>query len=363
VNRRITAACAVVLATLVSIGGSAAAAPSSFSFAFIGDAPYGTNAFGLFPSLVDDVNADPDVQFVAHSGDIKNGSSLCSDQLITDTFALYQRFEDPFWYTPGDNEWTDCHRTSNGGYLPTERLDFVRSVFFPNPSQTTGGTTMPVVSQASSPVAAEQPYVENTTFQRECVTFGALHVVGSNDDGSPWNEYPGGDQVALRTAEFTARRAATIAWVDKVFDDAIAASSEGVFLMMQAEPTTNANFAGVRNEILTRAAAFGKPVILAHGDAHVYTLTPNYGGVANLTRLENPGDTTAVDRWLKVSAACGSNSPSVFSVATKTFTPTLPPPAEVPEVPLNAMLPLSAAAVGGAWLVMRQRRLAARRAS
>ena len=29
----------------------------------------------------------------------------------------------PVIYTPGDNEWTDCHRVNNGGYNPLERLD------------------------------------------------------------------------------------------------------------------------------------------------------------------------------------------------------------------------------------------------
>ena len=94
---------------------------------------------------------------------------------------------DPFWYTPGDNEWTDCHRVNNGSYLPTERLANVRSLFFPVPGQTTGGTTMPVVTQAASSDPAMQPFVENTMFTKSCVTFGDVHVVGSNDDGDPWS--------------------------------------------------------------------------------------------------------------------------------------------------------------------------------
>ncbi len=347
-------------------GADVHAAASTFSFAFIGDAPYGTDAFNKFPSLVQNIDADPDVSFVAHSGDIKSGSTLCSNQLITSTFQLYQQFDDPFWYTPGDNEWTDCHRTNNGGHLPTERLAFIRQTFFPNPSQTTGGTTMPVVSQASSSDPAMQPFVENTAFQRECVTFGAIHVVGSNDDGDPWSQYPGnaglglaaGDQPTMRLAEYTARRAASVAWIDKVFDDAVAANSEAVFLMMQAEPTTANAFSLVRAKILARAAAFGKPVIMAHGDAHVYTLTPNYGGVANLTRLENPGDTTAVDRWLKVTASCGTNSSSVFAVQTRTFVPSIiAPPAEVPEG--RMIVATGVALLAGGAVIGRRRRLAA----
>ncbi|MEU6787396.1 hypothetical protein ABZ912_50105 [Nonomuraea angiospora] len=40
---------------------------------------------------------------------------------------LFGTFDDPFVLTPGDNEWTDCHRTAAGGYAPTERLDAVRT--------------------------------------------------------------------------------------------------------------------------------------------------------------------------------------------------------------------------------------------
>ena len=34
-------------------------------------------------------------------------------------FDLFARFKDPFVYTPGDNEWTDCHRTNNGAHWPS----------------------------------------------------------------------------------------------------------------------------------------------------------------------------------------------------------------------------------------------------
>ena len=34
-------------------------------------------------------------------------------------------------YTPGDNEWTDCHRPAAGGYVPTERLARLRAAVLP----------------------------------------------------------------------------------------------------------------------------------------------------------------------------------------------------------------------------------------
>jgi hypothetical protein len=35
--------------------------------------------------------------------------------------------------TPGDNDWTDCDRPSNGGFNSLERLDHERQVFFSTP--------------------------------------------------------------------------------------------------------------------------------------------------------------------------------------------------------------------------------------
>ena len=36
-------------------------------------------------------------------------------------------------FTPGDNDWTDCDRPSNGGFNSLERLDHERQVFFSTP--------------------------------------------------------------------------------------------------------------------------------------------------------------------------------------------------------------------------------------
>ena len=120
-----------------------------FAFALIGDMPYGAAREEPFNRLVDEINRDNDVDFVMHVGDIKAGSERCDDSLILHRFELYQRFQRAFVYTPGDNEWTDCHRLNNGSRNPLERLAFVRSVFFPQVGQTTGGKVRPVRSQAA----------------------------------------------------------------------------------------------------------------------------------------------------------------------------------------------------------------------
>lgn len=210
-------------------------APGSagFQMAVLGDTPYGAAQRAQFPALVDDINADPSVRLVLHAGDVKNGSSTCDDERFADLAALYDTFADPFVLTPGDNEWTDCHRTAAGSYVPTERLEAVRRTCFPVPGRTTGGRPMNVDTQAADP--QHSAYVENVMFERKDVVFTTLHVVGSENDLAPWSGLPEKDRPLERLA--------------------------GVLLLMQAEPGPTPGFQAVRDVILARSATFGKPVL------------------------------------------------------------------------------------------------------
>ncbi len=288
--------------------------PSSrrVTFALIGDTPYGDDQRAVFPALVDAIDADPHVRFVLHAGDVKNGSSTCDDRRFADLAALYNTLDDPFVLTPGDNEWTDCHRTACGNYLPTERLDAVRQFFYPTPGLTGGGNPMSVATQARNPEHAA--YVENVRFDRSRVVFATVHVVGSDNDLAPWSELPGGDRPAERLAEFEARLAAALDWIDRTFDRAERLDAAGVLLLMQAEPVESAGFTDIRRRIVERSTAFGRPVLLVHGDEHVFEEEPGYAGVPNLTRLETFGDTAS--HWLRVTVA--PRHPEVFSWTPET---------------------------------------------
>jgi hypothetical protein len=72
---------------------------------------------------------------------------------------------------------------------------------------------------------------------------------------------------------------------------------------------TTPGFADIRQRITDAARAFGGPVLLVHGDEHVYEVQPGYAGVPNLTRLETYGSTAQA--WLRVTA--DARTPSVFS--------------------------------------------------
>jgi hypothetical protein len=300
--------------TMTALTSSASAVEEdSYTFAVIGDIPYGATAIANFPKAIAQINADPAVQWVDHLGDIKNGSSVCSDQYFQLIKSDFDQFKDPLVYTVGDNEWTDCHRANNGAYNPLERLAKVRQIFFPVPGRTLGQRTATVRSQADLGIP------ENARWHRAGVTFAALHIVGSNNSLAPWtgNTAPTPEQ----TVEVLSRTSATIQEIHETFAEA--RPGKAVVLLLQADmfdPTVpNPSFADyygfqpIVAAIAREAAAYGRPVYLFNGDSHVFNVDnplgagsswlPFYGigqPVPNLTRITVDGSSNAND-YLRVT--------------------------------------------------------------
>ena len=308
-KRRLLIACTALAVAVAAVLGAASDARTSSkgettTLGVIGDVPYIQSQFDAFPAWVADINADPDVETAVHLGDIKSGSTLCSDAYYDAIAGFFALFSDPLVYTPGDNEWTDCHRTNNGGYNPLERLAKVREVFFPRPNTTLGKKTH-VRSQAG--------YPENVQWKEAKTVFGAVHVVGSNNSLAPWTgeTAPTPEQLA----EATARIDATIAWIDDVFDKAEKTKARGVVVMMQADTFVGDNesasgFASILDRLGQRAAAFEHPVLLLQGDTHAFLTDAPFPGAPNLTRVVVQGAETA-NEWLKIRV--DPSSPEVFS--------------------------------------------------
>ncbi|HEV2771198.1 MAG TPA: metallophosphoesterase [Solirubrobacteraceae bacterium] len=269
------------------------------TLAVIGDTPYGAEQIATFPALVDDVNDDPKVRTVLHVGDVKSGSSPCTDELLQTSLRLYETFRDPFVLTPGDNEWTDCHRRAAGGFLPTERLERVRELFYPRPGATLGGRPMRVLTQSDDPRFAQ--FVENALWMRSQVVFSTVHVVGSDNGLAPW--FGGAEteqQRELRLAEYERRLEADLAWLERTFATAEREGARGVVLAMQAD-----SFAGdrrgmeaINERIEELAGAFDGPVLLLQGDTHEYKVDRPLPGAPNLTRIVVEGETA--QEWLRL---------------------------------------------------------------
>lgn len=62
----------------------------------------------------------------------RTGHGICSDEAPQDILGAFKKSATPLVYVPGDNEWTDCHRSNNGSCDPVERLAKLREWFFPD---------------------------------------------------------------------------------------------------------------------------------------------------------------------------------------------------------------------------------------
>lgn len=111
------------LAVVVVLCGCASS-PGRFDFALIGDQQYDAESDAKFPRLMADIDR-ADADFVVHLGDFKAGVTMpCEDELYRSRRRLCDASRHPFVYTPGDNDWTDCHNAKAGGYVPEERLEY-----------------------------------------------------------------------------------------------------------------------------------------------------------------------------------------------------------------------------------------------
>ena len=276
-----------VLGTLAFLCVTLPAAAEQIQFAAIGDVPYYQPA--QFDELIARINDQP-VRFTVHVGDIKSGSTVCSDETFEAVRRQFMSFDAPLIYTPGDNEWTDCHRKNNGPYDPLERLQKLRQLFFAG-DHSLG--RKPIALERQSQEAAYREFSENQRWHTKEVSFATLHLVGSNNNLQP--ELPS-------SKEFSRRNQANIDWMRSTFAQAKAKSHRAVVFAMQADtfdeelakryPESGAAewVAAFRQE----AAAWGKPVLLIQGDTHLFKadrpFEKTYPAVSNVQRLVVPGE-------------------------------------------------------------------------
>lgn len=318
--RRRVLAC---LSTLAAVTLAACALPAhgqGTRFAVLGDAPYGTGQEGEFARVIDRINADTDLRFAVHVGDLKGGTEPCTDALILHRKSLLDALTLPWLYTPGDNEWTDCHHRSAGRFNPVERLAFLRKTFFADPTRTHGPRAFPVATQGA--VRGFAPFAENQRFELDGIVFATVHMVGSDNGLVPWRGFDPKDRAAVpradRVDEVRARTAAVLAWIDAAFDRAEQTQARAVVLFFQANPEFERGpDAGRRKPFNTfiarlhdRAAAFGKPVLLAHGDHHWYLVDRPFDDLPAVVRMQVPG--SPFIGWVAVTAGASADPKAFF---------------------------------------------------
>lgn len=295
-----------VWAAGLAAAASSLALAAPLHFALIGDAPYNRRESIAFEQMIEDINADRDIALVLHAGDIKGSGEPCTDALLAERLAQLAHFARPLIYTPGDNEWTDCHRPRAGRFLPTERLAALRRIAYLDPRRSLGRPSIPLATQADDPAWAE--FVENSMAERDGLLFVALHVVGSGNGREAWRGIDSSDSNSQprpdRMAEITRREAAASAWIDAAFARARRDRLAGVVVLMQAHPqiekgeARRAPFQALLDQLEARAREFARPVLLAHGDEHEFFHDSPLAGAPNLQRVQSFG--SPVVHWVEV---------------------------------------------------------------
>ena len=264
------------------------------TYAVYGDSPYGADhvQYGATPAFIAAINADPTVGGVIHVGDIHSGSEACTLAYDQGIAGMWQSFDDPLYYTPGDNEWADCQKSKQhpdeaDAYQkgdPIANLALVRQLFFPQAGVTLGQHKKLVLSQAFAydpRYPTDKQYVENTIWAQSDVIFVNINLPGgSNNDHDIWNSFTTGTtaETPAQHDEYTNRTGADLRWLDAAFLLAKVTHAKGVLVNTQADmwdtekndPTILTNYKPIVDKIADRTRFFGGPVLLINGDTHVY---------------------------------------------------------------------------------------------
>jgi hypothetical protein len=321
-----------ILAMLLT--GCASTAPrsdASYTFGLWGDMPYKKAGDDTkLPAVIQSMNQS-DIAFSIYDGDIKDGSSKCTDDVYTDALKMFNSLAKPVVYVPGDNEWTDCHRSNNGGYNAQERLAHLRRVMFPT-LNSLGQQTIVLEHQGKAP---GDKYVENVRFSRGPVVFVGLNIPGSNNNVIMSAKECTNKSVRTQAqcdesnAEYLERDVANIAWMEESFQKAKDTKARGVVLVLQADvgfdwPETEdadesllPEFSGYRNfmaHVIQQTEKFDGQVLFVHGDTHFFKIDkPLYKPTKllhNFTRLQTFGSPSL--HWVKVTV--NPDSEALFQI-------------------------------------------------
>lgn len=262
---------------------------NSFAFGVFGDGPYYLWERGRFNRVIDDVNR-ADVQWLLHVGDIQWGP--CTDAAFENRLRDMNRVEHPVIYTPGDNEWADCHRAKAGRYEPLGRLASIRRIFFRNPTRSLGRHPIQLESQSAD--SAFSQFVENARWTYGGFVFATIHLVGERNGLERFR-----NRTTANDAEVERRTQAAIEWLDQAFAKAREISARGVVLVTHGnigidprEPREG--YGGFVERLQQKVTGFHGPVLLIHGDSHTQRvdqpLKDASGRVQeNFTRVESFG--------------------------------------------------------------------------
>lgn len=284
-------------------------------FVVIGDLPYSEDQARVLESEIRPAISAGNFPFAIHLGDFKSGGVDCTEAgLISAHDRIMSLISGRTFYTPGDNDWTDCDRDKlSNPVSELKRLARLRKVFYSEPVP---------VSDAWH-YERQSRYPENAIWQHGGIQFATIHVVGTNN-GRREIELDDKSQ-ALDAVD--ARDAANSKWLKAAFTAAANSDVKALVVAMQAD-ISRVNwkracsrkhrskcdgFAALRDTLMSQSTALGKPVLLIHGDTGRLCVDRAFGGeqAPNLWRLNAAGDWVVDAISVEVDVASEGN-PFVF---------------------------------------------------
>lgn len=232
-------------------------------FALIGDIPYNTAEESRLSAILQDISVNR-MQFIVHVGDFKSGWESCTDELLAQRVAQLDRAEQPLILLPGDNDWIDCDRLTNGRFDPAERLAKLRQLYAGS-ADSLGRAKLKLTRQGRE--NPRYPYPENVRWQVGRVLFVGINVPGPNNGFGA-----GHDALAQSLLQ------ANLDWLSSAIDLAAQQQLSALVIAMQGNPkfdrlrslNSNDGYRALRRLFAQALERFNGSILLMHGDTHTF---------------------------------------------------------------------------------------------
>ncbi|NJN23776.1 MAG: hypothetical protein HC810_04460 [Acaryochloridaceae cyanobacterium RL_2_7] len=285
--------CAVVGVKVSSVATKPEAQP--VKFVVMGDMPYSDYEREQLQGNIKAAIAAANVPFLIHYGDFKAGNVSCTDEVFRQAKADMDALHPRVFYTPGDNDWTDCDRSKlKQPVSELERLDFLR------------GSSLTLASRKRLAAKSNTPRM---LAGGKMGFYFPRYIL--------WGQRMAAEQVLLddpndAIARVNQRDQANQKWLKNAFVQATEKDAQAIVLVMQADisetsgqPTCTETlttdcdpYEAFRAQLRQLASEFRdsdsalKPILLVHGDTFPFCLDSKFGGdpAPNLHRLNAWGD-------------------------------------------------------------------------
>lgn len=283
--------CAIALAVLLPLAGSAAAA-EQFHFGVIGHSFKSGPDAGQLKQAIRETNlAHP--TFVVVNG-IKAATESCSDKLYGQRKSVLAASERPLILSLAASDWSEC-RNSLGRSIAIDRLSRLREVFFAD-DMSQGERKFAQTRLSAS--ASFRSYAENAQWEHGNVLFATINLPANNNHFRP---------EAGRNSEFEDRMVANRSWLKRLFATAEHRKLAGLVLFSDGNAGVLANrkplsainakqdgFAETRRQIRALAKKFPGQLLL------VDTETEAMPGASDITWQGDTGHLSVTSNWVNV---------------------------------------------------------------